>query len=220
MQEEFDMTTYIKKSIAKQYVEFESPLNPEEYNNLGTTWQDYLDNKWVPLSKQQVKFHKDNPNATVKEVWDMQITPAPPRTLEQAKQEKIAQIEGYDNSDAVNGFDIVMGENTMTAWIHPEQRANYKNSLDSAELLGLEEVHPVFNGIQLTLETAMAKMALAQIQIYADRCFIVTETHKAAVEALETIEAVDACDNTTGYPERLVFTIDASKAASVEETEE
>lgn len=212
--------TYIKKSIAKQYVEFEAPLSPEEYNNIGTTWQDYLDNKWVQLSKQRVKFHKDNPTATVKEVWDMQITPTPLRTLEQAKQEKIAQIEGYDNSDTVNGFDIVMGENTMTAWINPEQRANYKNSLDSAELLGLEEVHPVFNGIQLTLETAMAKMALAQIQIYADRCFIVTETHKANVEALESIEDVDAYDNTTGYPERLTFTIEASKAASVEGTEE
>jgi hypothetical protein len=212
--------TYIKKSISKQYVEFGAPLNPEEYNNLGTTWQDYLDNKWVPLSNEQIAFHKANPNATVKEVWDMQITPTPPRTLEQAKQEKIAQIEGYDSSDDVNGFDIVMGENTMTAWIHPEQRANYKNSLDSAELLGLEEVHPVFNGIQLTLETAMAKMALAQIQIYADRCFIVTETHKANVEALENIEDVDAYDNTTGYPERLTFTIDASKAARVEGTEE
>jgi hypothetical protein len=221
-QGEFNMAnvTYIKKSIPKQYVEFETPLNPEEYNNIGTTWQDYLDNKWVRLSDAQVSFRNEHPTATVKEVWDMRITPTPPRTLEQAKQEKVALIEEYDNSDTVNGFDIVMGEDTMTAWIHPEQRANYKNSLDSAELLGLEEVHPVFNGIQLTLETAMAKMALAQIQIYADRCFIVTETHKAAVEALETIEAVDAYDNTTGYPERLVFTIDASKAASVEGTEE
>ena len=212
--------TYIKKSIAKQYVEFEAPLNPEEYNNLGTTWQDYLDNKWVPLSNEQLAFRNEHPNATVKEVWDMRIAPIPPRTLEQAKQEKIAQIEEYDNSDTVNGFDIVMGQDTITAWIHPEQRANYKNSLDSAELLGLTEVHPVFNGIQLTLETVMAKMALAQIQIYADRCFIVTETHKANVEALESIEDVDAYDNTTGYPERLTFTIEASKAASVEGTEE
>lgn len=201
------MVTYIKKSIAKQYVEFESPLNPEEYNNLGTTWQDYLDNKWVPLSNEQIAFHNEHPSASVKEVWDMQITPTPPRTLEQAKQDKIALIESYDNSDTVNGFDIVMGENTMTAWIHPEQRANYKNSLDSAELLGLTEVHPVFNGIQLTLETAMAKMALAQIQLYADQCFIVTEQHKAAVEALDTIEAVDGYDYTLGYPEKLTFNL-------------
>ena len=181
-----------------------------------------MDNKWVPLSNEQIAFHKANPNATVKEVWDMQITPVPVpvRTLEQAKQEKMEQITEYDNSDDVNSFDIVMGDDILSEWIHPEQRAKYKNSLDSAELLGLEEVHPVFNGIQLTLATSMAKMALAQIQIYADRCFIVTETHKANVEALETIEAVDAYDNTTGYPERLTFTIDASKAVNAEGTEE
>jgi hypothetical protein len=142
------------------------------------------------------------------------------RTLADAKAEKIAQIEAYDSSDVVNGFDIVIDDNTITTWITPDQRSNYKNSLDSAELLGLEEVHPVFDGVQLTLETAMAKMALAQIQIYADRCFIVTETHKTNVEALESIEDVDAYDNTTDYPERLTFTIDASKAASVEGTEE
>lgn len=211
---------YIKLRNTQHFVEFAEPLSEEFFDNIGTTWQDYLDGKWVLLSDEQVAFHEANPTASVKEVWDMQLTPAPERTLEQAKQEKVTLIESYDNSYDVNGFDIVMGENTMTAWITPEQRANYKNSLDSAELLGLTEVHPVFNGIQLTLETAMAKMALAQIQIYADRCFIVTETHKTNVGALESIEDVDAYDNTTSYPERLTFTIDASKAASVEETEE
>ena len=215
------MKTYIRKSIKGYYIEFPEEIDSQYWEGkIGQTYQDFLDDKWILLSDEQVNFHNQYPTASIKEVLDMQITPTPPRTLEQAKQEKIAQIEEYDNSDAVNGFDIVMGGNTMTAWIHPEQRANYKNSLDSAELLGLEEVHPVFNGIQLTLETAMAKMALAQIQIYADRCFIVTETHKANVEALETIEAVDAYDNTAGYPERLTFTIDASKAANVTEEQE
>jgi len=200
--------TYIKNSIAKKYVEFEAPLNPEEYNNLGTTWQDYLDNKWVPLSNEQVAFHNEHPYASVREVFSMRLKPQPDKTIEQAKAEKIAEIEQYDSSDAVNGFDIVMGGQTMTAWITPEKRANYKNSLDSAELLGLEEVHPVFNGIQLTLATSMAKMALAQVQIYADRCYIVTETHKANVEALESVEDVAAYDNTLGYPQKLTFNLD------------
>ncbi len=53
----------------------------------------------------------------------------------------------------------------------------------------------------------MAKMALAQIQLYADRCYIVTETHKAEVNALDSIEAIDNYDITSGYPEKLNFTI-------------
>lgn len=75
--------TYIKKSIPKQYVEFETALSPEEYNNIGTTWQDYLDNKWVRLSNEQLAFHNEHPEASVKEVWDMEIvTPEPEPTPE------------------------------------------------------------------------------------------------------------------------------------------
>jgi hypothetical protein len=48
---------------------------------------------------------------------------------------------------------------------------------------------------------------LAQIQLYADQCFIVTKQHITAVEALETIEEVDAYDVSADYPQRLIFTL-------------
>jgi hypothetical protein len=84
------------------------------------------------------------------------------RTLEEAKIEKIYQIEEYDRSDSVNSFTVILGgDNTIEHWLTPDQRANYKNSVDAAKLVGLEELHPVFNGIQLTLSTQTAEMALA-----------------------------------------------------------
>ena len=202
------MKTYIRKNIKGYYIDFPEEIDAEYWEGkIGTTYEDFINGKWVLLSKSQVQFHNVYPNASIKEVLDVQLAPTPPRTLADAKAEKIAQIEAYDSSDAVNCFDIIIDDNTITTWITPDQRSNYKNSLDSAELLGLEEVHPVFNGIQLTLATSTAKMALAQIQIYADRCYIVTETHKAAVEALESIEDVDAYEYETGYPEKLVFSL-------------
>jgi hypothetical protein len=54
----------------------------------------------------------------------------------------------------------------------------------------------------------MAEMALAQIQIYADRCYIVTETHKSDVNSFENIEDVDNYDITAGYPEKLNFNLE------------
>ena len=198
------MTTYIKKSIAKQYVEFESPLNPEEYNNLGTTWQDYLDNKWVSLSKQQVKFHKDNPTATVKEVWDMALAE---RTLEQAKASKTSEIENYDTSDDVNSFNVVKDGVTVSSWLTPEERANYRNSIDSAETVGVETLELYIGDMPITLATQNAKVMLAQIQLYADACANATKRHILAIEALDSIEAVDAFDVTLGYPEKLTFTL-------------
>ena len=89
----------------------------------------------------------DSPSEEQLFAWGFRewIEPAPTPTelLERAKMQKIAEIEAYDNSGEVNGFDIVVGGQTMAAWLTPDNRSDYKNSLDSAELLGMTEVHPV-----------------------------------------------------------------------------
>lgn len=133
--------------------------------------------------------------------------PTPQQLLERAKSSKISDIQAYDSSEEVNSFTINMNGQTMVAWLTPDKRSDYKNSLDSAELLGMTEVHPVFNGVALTIPTQTAKMALAKIQIYANQCYGVTEQHKANVEALTTIEEVEAYDFQRFYPERLRFEI-------------
>lgn len=204
------MKTYIRKSIKGYYVTFPEEIDSNYWaGQIGSTLDEFYAGKWVLLSDAQVAFHVEYPHASISEVWNMKINEyiEPERTLEQAIQEKIYQIEQYDNSDSVNSFTIVLGDNSMTAWLTPNQRANYKNSVDAAKLVGLEELHPVFNGTQLTLSTETAEMALAQIQLYADRCFIVTETHKSEVQALESIEAVDNYNITSGYPEKLTFNV-------------
>lgn len=201
------MKTYIKKEIRGYYIDFPEEIDAEYWaGQIGSTYEDFENNKWVLLSDEQVAFHEENPSATIEQVISMTL-PSNERTLEQAKAAKIFDIEEYDRSSMVNSFTIISGEDEMSAWVTPDKRSNYKNSIDAAELVGLTEVHPVFNGVQLTLPTQTAKLALAQIQLYADRCFIVTETHKAEVEALDSIEAVDNYDITAGYPEKLSFTI-------------
>ena len=202
------MKTYIKNNYKGYYVELPEEIDQEYWaGKIGTTYQDFLDGKWVLLSPEQVAFHEEYPNASVKEVLDMQITPTPPRTLEQAKAEKIAEIEQYNDSDNVNEFSVVKDGVTVTDWLTPEKRSNYRNSIDAANLVGLDSLSLYVGGMPVTLPTQTAELMLAQIQLYADRCFIVTETHKANVEALDTIEAVDSYDYETGYPQKLVFNL-------------
>lgn len=138
------------------------------------------------------------------EEW-IEPAPTPMQLLEQAKQKKLLDIESYDLSSEVNGFDVKLGNETFSAWLTPEKRADYKNSLDSAELLGMEEVHPVLNGVILSIPTQTAKIALAKIQIYANQCYGVTEKHKAEVDAFTSIEDVEAYEYKKEYPERLMF---------------
>lgn len=195
--------TYIKRDIRGYYMEFNEMLNPNLYDNLGTTYQDYLNNKWVLLSYEQVAFHNEHPTASVKEVWDMQLTPTPPRTLEDAKNEMVYKINEYDSSSSVNGFKI-NGE--FAGWFTPDERSNYKSSIDAAKLLGVSALTFFIGDMELTVTPTQAEYMLAQIQLYADSCYIVTKEHKIAVEVLDTIEDVDAFPYTEGYPQMLDFT--------------
>lgn len=84
--------TYIKKNVKGYYVTFPNQFIDELYNNIGTTYEDFLDNKWVLLNQEQLDFKAANPKASVEEVFNMELKPAPERTLEQAKSEKLSEI--------------------------------------------------------------------------------------------------------------------------------
>lgn len=133
--------------------------------------------------------------------------PTPEERLAQAKRQKVAELEAYDSSEEVNSFRVNIGNEAVMAWFTPEQRADYKNSIDAAELLGREVVRPVIYGREIGLPVSVAKTALAKIQLYANQCYGVTEQHKAAVNALKTVEEVEAYDFHVGYPEKLTFDV-------------
>ena len=119
--------------------------------------------------------------------------------LQRAKEVKIAEIAAYSDSDAVNSLTF----NGLKTWLTPDVRANYLVSLDAAELLGETDITFVVEGVQASLPIKQVRLLLAKIQRYADACYIVTEGHKRAVRALQTVEEVESYDYTRGYPEKL-----------------
>lgn len=126
------------------------------------------------------------------------VTPAPhTRTIDDAKTEKLAALKDYDSSTAVNGFTL----SGTTMWIAPDERANYILTLQGAQRLGVEEVH--FLGQTIHVNNAL--LMLDAVNLYAMQCVAVTEAHRAAINALATIEAVDAYDFKNGYPDKLNF---------------
>lgn len=133
--------------------------------------------------------------------------PTPEERLAQAKRQKVAELEVYDSSEEVNSFLVNLGNEAVMAWFSPEQRADYKNSIDAAELLGRDVVRPVINGREIELPVSVAKTALAKIQLYANKCYGVTEQHKAAIGALQTVGEVEAYDFERFYPEKLTFDV-------------
>lgn len=131
--------------------------------------------------------------------------PTPEQLLESGKQEKIAELEAYDSSDAVNGFEVVKDGQTVTTWIEPDKRSNYRGSLEDCVLLSVTEIEVPIAGMLIPMTVADARVKLAKIQLYADSCTIVTESHKAAILSLQSVQEVDDYDFTVGYPPRLTF---------------
>ena len=198
------MYTYIKHNIKGFYVELETKLSDELYKT-GSTWEDFLANKWVLLTKKQVAFRNENPTAKISEVFNTALdTTSNTKTLESVKNQMYSKIDSYDNSDAVNQFTV---NDELTGWFTPTERANYKTSVDAAKLLNVDSLQFYMGDVLLDVATQDAETMLAQIQLYADKCFIVTKQHKAAVEALTSIEDVEAYDYTEGYPDKLNFVL-------------
>ena len=191
---------YIK---AGKILQFDFELS-EKYN-VGTTFEDYQNDKFVKLNDKQIAFSEANQTAGITEVWNMKMNEytEPEKTLEQAIQEKLNKIEVYDSSSSVNSFTV----NDTSAWLDKDTRSNYNTSIQAAELLEEETISLLIAGNVISLTLTQAKTMLAKIQRYADACYLVTQSHLAAVKAFTDVESVDSYDIENGYPDKLTFTI-------------
>lgn len=127
--------------------------------------------------------------------------PTPEQLLEQAKQDKVFEIERYDNSDAVNSFEI--GGQQM--WLTVEERQQIATQISADEAAGREAMTRWFGGLPFEFPLATWKQMLVALEVYAGDAINVTESHKAAVAQLETIEEVEAYDITADYPAKPMF---------------
>ena len=197
------MVTYVNKNVPGNYVVMEKELDKSLHNDVGVTYEAYLNNWWVLLSAEQVKFHEDNPSASIEEVINMELkVVAIPDPLIEAKKLIIGKIIKYDKSSNVDNFIL---NDVINSWFSVKERLNYKQSVEAAKLLGEETLDFLVNGVPFSVTVVQAEYMLAQIQRYADKCYMVTEQHKATINALTTVEEVNAYDYTQGYPEMLKF---------------
>lgn len=155
------------------------------------------------LTNEQTEFYMAHPTASIYEIERCELNPQED-LLEHYKNIKIDEINTYDISENVNGF--YLGEHLV--WLDKETRACLMNTLNSAEIIGREEINIWFSGIYVTLHINEARNLLATLEIYATDCYNVTELHKVQVNALETIEQVINFDITADYPERLRFPLE------------
>ena len=90
-------------------------------------------------------------------------------------------------------------------WVPADKRAVLRISIEAYKALGAENITKVWDGQEYTFSTSDWDTMLNQVEVYASECFNQTQRHLAAINALDTVEAVNEYDFTQGYPEKLVF---------------
>lgn len=121
--------------------------------------------------------------------------------LEEAKSSKLKALDAYDSSEAVNSFTI--GGQAM--WLTVDERQQLATQISANEAVGRESMTRWFGGQEFTFPISAWKQMLVALEVYAGDAINVTESHKAAINNLNTIEEVDEYDFTAGYPARLLF---------------
>lgn len=127
--------------------------------------------------------------------------PTESEKLEQAKADKIAEINGYDTSDKVNGFIL----NGLHEWLDKATRVGLMNSTTIAKAAGQQTTTLWLGSVKLVVGCDKAIQLLSALEMYALECFNVTAAHKKAVSELKTIKEVEAFDVTADYPQQLVM---------------
>ena len=127
--------------------------------------------------------------------------PTPEELLARAKASKIAELEAYDSSDAVNSFTI--DGNPM--WLTVDERQQIATQISANEAVGRENMTRWFGGASFTFPLTAWKQMLMALEVYAGDALNVTEGHKAAINALTSVADVEGYDFTVGYPDKLSF---------------
>lgn len=129
------------------------------------------------------------------------VEPTEAELLALAKSKKKGEITEFDNSANVNSF-IIGG---LHMWLSFEQRSRLLRLIDAAEAKGEETYTKNWGGIDYTFTTTQWRAMVNAVEDYAGGCQAVTEAHRSAVEALDTIKKVEDYDITIGYPNKINF---------------
>lgn len=139
------------------------------------------------------------PNETIDSFIEVEQSSIPTDELRAAIEAKTAEITAYDKSSAVNGLTY----EGRFLWLSREDRLALTDRFTRESAEGLEKTNLFYEGEAIEVTPEQGLMLVQTISSYADKCFDNTQRHLAAVQALTSVEEVQAYDYTVGYPEKL-----------------
>lgn len=128
-------------------------------------------------------------------------TPSEEELLQLAIDRKIAEIDVYNSSSAIDSFSV----GGVDMWIDFEERQRLHTSVKCYRSMGNLTMVKWFNGQKFEFPLEIWEQMLNALGVYASEALNATERHKMAVRTLKSVEDVEAYDYTQGYPEKCAF---------------
>ena len=121
--------------------------------------------------------------------------------IEEVRKMKVFEIQSFDKSINVNSFKLL----GKSMWLDKNTRVGLFNSISIEKEAGKTETVLWYDAVKYVIPIPDALDMLNTLELYALNCYNVTQSHIAAVRALQTIEEIENYDYTIGYPEKLSF---------------
>ena len=136
--------------------------------------------------------------------------PTEEELLAEAKSNKLAELNNYDNSSEVNDCIIVYQGEELHYWASKTERNDLKNAVRDCVAMGRDTYRLDLRdkGISITLLCELLLQMMAALEVYAIDCFNKTTDHRFAIEACKTEGEVDAYEfRGVGYPAKCRFEV-------------
>lgn len=192
----------------KDTITFDQPQPQIVYGILGDTYI-YTNEREVEVEmprQMEGEIEGDaEPQTVTKYEYDVRHFPLSDKTeagaLSALKNQILAELGQFDNSDAVNDFTL----NGQHIWLDKETRNGLRLRFDSQKALGQTDTTLWYGVTPIALNIDVAIQMLQLLEVYASGCYDRTAAHKAAILDLTTIDEVFNYDYTDGYPAKLSF---------------
>jgi hypothetical protein len=131
------------------------------------------------------------------------IEPIHVPTLEDIKDEKIAELLEYDSSSAVNSFTY----NGQALWYDKTKRGEIRQGLESEKRMGREMSTLIDDSTGIIISESPDNLIrmMDMIECYAKDAYLITVQHVLAIKALTTEEEVNNYNYEVGYPVKIAF---------------
>lgn len=146
--------------------------------------------------------------------WQIYVQPpvpesTPQQLLEQARVEKLMEIESYDSSSDVNECLIHYNGETIPYWADKTTRTTLKEAVRDCIAVGISTYRLDLRdyGVSIDIDCELMLGMLQELEVYAIRCYNKTTDHIYAVKAMDNIEDIEGYDFRSDYPSKLEFSV-------------